>query len=88
MTTNSILTDIGDVEIYIGTYGDKWVAATGHEPYFCLEADSLVDLDSKILRLVAFAKQAKEQLHGNRERGESKTFTLKKKILVRELENA
>ncbi len=88
MDNNSILTNIGDVEIYIGTYGDKWVAASGQAPYFCLEADSQDELDDKVRRLVAFTKRASEHLHVSREREKSKTFTLKKKVLVKELENA
>jgi hypothetical protein len=87
MENKSILTNIGDIEVYIGTYGDKWIAATGTAPYLCLEAESNVELHAKLLRAVAFCRKAFAELKKG-EREESTPFTLKQKITVRELENA
>lgn len=88
MTEASIFTDIGNTEVYIGTYGDKWIAATGHAPYLCLEADSVAALHDKLLRVIAFAKRAGEFVQGTGERDEPTTFVLQKKIKLRELEPA
>jgi len=89
METN-IITKFGDTEVYIGTYGDKWIAATGHSPYFCLEADSADELDAKLDRLIAFVKKAAAhfQAVSKREREQPKTFIVQKKIRVKELEDA
>jgi hypothetical protein len=84
-----VYTDLQEVEIYIGTYGNKWVAASGAEPYFCVEADSDREVYEKLRRLVAFAKRGFAHLVQQiEERREPKIFTVNKKVLVRELEDA
>jgi hypothetical protein len=82
------VTRIRDVNVYIGTYGNKWIAATGNAPYFCLEADSAKDLDGKLSKLVAFLRKAADHLDSEREDAESKTFVVTKKIRLKELEDA
>jgi hypothetical protein len=82
------INNIGDVQVYIGTYGDKWIAATGAAPFLCLESNSQVELHAKVVRAAAFCRRAFDHVKTEREHEASKTFTLKEKITVRELENA
>lgn len=84
------LSKVRDIEVYVGTYGDKWIAASGHSPYFCFEVDSLDELDAKLGRLTAFLGKAAIDVRkrAERERSESKSFVFTKKITLKRLEEA
>jgi hypothetical protein len=84
------ITKIRDVDVYIGTYGDKWIAATGSSPYICLEADSAEALEAKINRLAVFIKKVRAEVRVRVEQGREnpKTFIVRKKIRLKELVDA
>jgi hypothetical protein len=52
------MNNISDLQISIGNFGQKWLAATNRSPYFCFEADSEAALDAKLKKAVAFFQKA------------------------------
>lgn len=85
--------DILDTEIYIARDGKKkWLAATNAPPYFCFEADSQKALFAKLKKLGGSLRRFIEDCQeANGERKTAQPFSdqkTKKKILVRELEDA
>lgn len=81
------MTDIANLPIWLKTNGQKWLAATGRAPYFCLVAESEGAIEDLATRALHFYEQAADKLATFERERETVTpdYVVKKRVLGREL---